>query len=68
LAVAPSGQRAAIGLAAALLRSGQSGAAADAAADARRMNDDTGDQFARFNVGDFRLVPEWLAEIRRLRR
>jgi len=68
LTFSPRAQLAGIGLAAALLRSGQPEEAARAAEDARRMTDDVAAALPTFNKGDARLVPEWLAEIRRLRR
>ena len=64
----PHSQLATIGLAAALLRSGQPDAAVDAAARARRMPAEVSPEDRIFRRGDARFVPEWLAEIRRLRR
>ena len=64
----PHSQLATIGLAAALLRSGQADAAVGVAARARRMPADVSPEDRIFRRGDARFVPEWLAEIRRLRR
>ncbi len=61
-------QLAAIGLAAAHLRSGNTMEAARVADDARRMNPIPGRGFLEFDAGDFRFVPTWLSEIRRMRR
>jgi tetratricopeptide (TPR) repeat protein len=77
LAVAPKSQTAAIGLAAALQRAGRAEDSATAAADARRMHVISPAEFGRrapedlmltFDRGDRRFVPQWLAELRRLRR
>ena len=68
LAIEPHAQRAAIGLAAALMRTGAAEEAGRAAADARRMEDAAARLIGEFHRGDLRFVHEWLAEIRRLRR
>ena len=68
LAIEPRAQRAAIGLAAALMRAGAPEDAGRAATDARRMEDDAARLIGEFHRGDQRFVHEWLAEIRRLRR
>ena len=64
----PASQRAGIGLAAALLRSGRAGDAAAAAAAALRLSSETARPDSAFRRGDLRFLPGWLAEIRRLRR
>ncbi|MEX2271967.1 MAG: hypothetical protein WD690_10870 [Vicinamibacterales bacterium] len=64
----PIDQRAGIGLASALLRSGRPEEAAVAAAHARRMPDRATNALSQLQRADFRFVPEWLREIRRLRR
>lgn len=68
LAIEPRSQRAAIGLAAALMRAGAVDEAGRVAADARRMEDDGARRVGEFLRGDQRFVDEWLAEIRTLRR
>jgi tetratricopeptide (TPR) repeat protein len=64
-----SSQPAAIGLAAALLRSGRAVEATEAATRARQIDNA---ESARFDLpyrrGDMRFVPGWLAEIRKARR
>jgi tetratricopeptide (TPR) repeat protein len=64
----PRSQLAAIGLAASLLRSGRAADAADTAARARTMGPEPTQHDQAFRRGDLRFVPEWLVEIRRLRR
>lgn len=64
----PRSQVAAIGLAAALLRSGRSEEAVGVTARARTMSAEATQHDAVFRRGDLRFVPDWLAEIRRLRR
>jgi tetratricopeptide (TPR) repeat protein len=64
----PDAQLAAIGLAAAHLRAGNISEATRLADIARRLPPVPGRGFNEFNSGDFRFVPSWLAEIRRLRR
>jgi hypothetical protein len=78
LAFAPGSQVAAIGLAAALQRAGRAEESAKAAADARAMHvvispadsatRAVGDLMHAFDRGDNRFVPQWLGEVRRLRR
>jgi tetratricopeptide (TPR) repeat protein len=68
LATPPPGQTAGIGLAAALLRSGQIDDAVRAADEARSMGNSTQGHLVAFNRGDQRFVSRWLAEIRTLRR
>jgi hypothetical protein len=71
LELVPTDQRAAIGLATALLRSGRAEDAATVAADARRMRTDPARTYEMQRAAwraDARLVPSWLAEIRKLRR
>ena len=78
LAVAPRSQAATIGLAAALQRAGRAEESAKVAADARAMHvvispaesatRAPGDLMPTFDRGDNRFVPQWLAEVRRLRR
>jgi tetratricopeptide (TPR) repeat protein len=65
---APTAQLAGIGLAAALLRSGRAEAAARTAMEVRRAPGGPTNHFREFQRADVRFVPEWLAEIRRLRR
>lgn len=65
---APDNQRAAIGLAAALLRAGREEDAARAGANARRLPEERSDQLRAYQRADARFVREWLEEIRRLRR
>lgn len=64
----PDAQLAAIGLAAAHLRSGHTAEASRIADVARRMPAVPGRGFNEFDAGDYRFVPSWLAEIRRMRR
>jgi tetratricopeptide (TPR) repeat protein len=64
----PTSQVAAIGLAAALLRSGQSAEAVSAAARARAIPGEASQPDQTFRRGDLRFVPGWLAELRSLRR
>jgi cytochrome c-type biogenesis protein CcmH/NrfG len=66
----PTPQGAAIGLAAALLRSGDAEAAAAAAIAAKRLPRLSygADPRVRFRQADARFLPLWLAEIRKLRR
>jgi len=64
----PGAQLAAIGLAAAHLRAGNTAEAARVADLARRMSPIPGRGFNEFDAGDYRFVRSWLAEIRRLRR
>lgn len=70
VALAPTSQLAAVGLAAALLRAGRADDARRAAESARRLQEGPPlpATFSRFNRADFRFVPAWLAEIRSLRR
>jgi hypothetical protein len=68
LGFAPLNQRAGIGLAAALLRAGRPEDAGRVADETRRLPDDPIDPTQAFFQGDARFIPEWLAEIRRLRR
>jgi hypothetical protein len=63
-----AGQVAGIGLAAALLRTGQVAAAVEVADRTRNMPDDERRLFIEFERADARFVSLWLAEIRRLRR
>jgi hypothetical protein len=67
LAITPPGQHAGIGLAAALLRSGQVHEAVAAGDAARSMNTENAGHQLAFNRGDGRFVSRWLAEIRRMR-
>jgi tetratricopeptide (TPR) repeat protein len=64
----PSAQLPAIGLAAALLRSGDAEHAARIAGEARRLPEIAPDPWVTFQRADARFVPAWLAEIRRLRK
>lgn len=64
----PDAQLAAIGLAAARLRAGSTAEATRIADAARRMPPMPGRGFNEFDAGDFRFVPAWLAEIRKMRR
>ena len=65
----PTSQSAAIGLAAALLRAGDTEAAAQAAVSAKRLPRVSlgADPRVTFRRADARFIPSWLAEIRRLR-
>jgi tetratricopeptide (TPR) repeat protein len=64
----PKAQLAAIGLAAAQLRLGNTAEAAKVADAARRMPSVPGRGFFEFDAGDHRFVSSWLAEIRSMRR
>lgn len=64
----PASQLAGTGLAAALLRAGRPDDAASAAEAARRMSAETNTFDTAYRRADRRFVPEWLGEIRRLRR
>lgn len=64
----PDAQLAAIGLAAAHLRAGHTAEAARIADLARRMPPVPGRGFHEFDADDYRFVPAWLTEIRRMRR
>jgi len=64
----PHSQLAGIGLAAALLRAGRPEDAAAAAEAARKMTAEPNAFEATYRRADRRFVPEWLAEIRSLRR
>lgn len=64
----PGSQLAGIGLAAALLRAGRPDDAASASEAARKMTAEPNTFEAPYRRADRRFVPEWLAEIRRLRR
>lgn len=78
LAFGPKSQAATIGLAAALQRAGRGEESAKAAADARAIHGVVspmetasrafGDSMPTLDRGDNRFVPQWLAEVRRLRR
>ena len=63
----PTSQSAAIGLAAALLRAGDTEAAAQAAVSAKRLPRVSlgADPRVTFRRADARFIPSWLAEIRR---
>jgi len=65
--VAPAGQIASIGLAAALLRLGRPEEASRRAAQTRRLPADPIDHVAQFERADARFVPIWLAALRKLR-
>ena len=64
----PAAQVPAIGAAAALLRAGRSDEAVKMAEMARQLPALSNDPWATFQQGDWRFVPVWLAEIRRLAR
>jgi tetratricopeptide (TPR) repeat protein len=64
----PTSQLAGIGLSAALLRAGRPDDAAVAAEAARKMSFEPSAFEIAYRRADRRFVPEWLAEIRRLRR
>jgi hypothetical protein len=64
----PDSQPAAIGLAAALLRSGRAADAANAAARARTMPTAAAAPDREFRQGDRRFFDPWMSEVRSLRR
>jgi tetratricopeptide (TPR) repeat protein len=64
----PSAQLPAIGLAAALLRSGDAEQAVRVAGEARRLPEIAPDPWVTFQRADARFVPVWLTELRRLRK
>lgn len=68
LSFEPAAQVPAIGAAAALLRAGRSDEAVKMAEMARQLPALSNDPWATFQQGDWRFVPAWLAEIRRLAR